>query len=72
MGKKQGIFSNPFRGRSTKCKLLTGAIVLVGIIIAALIGWGISKAVKKTPIVSVILPLYIYPGEGAWDPVYTA
>jgi hypothetical protein len=72
MGKKD-ILPNPFRGRSTKCKILTAAIALSVIVVGALIGWGISKAVKKkAPIVSVILPLYIYPGEGAWTPVYTA
>lgn len=34
---------------------------------------GMVRGLHKAPLqVSVIVPLYIYPSEGAWDPLYTA
>ena len=64
---------NPFEGRSTQCKLVTvglGAFFVV--LVITLLAWGIPKALQKDPAVSVLLPLYVYPTPGAWDPVYNA
>lgn len=61
-----------FRERSNKCKIYS-AFILAGIlIVVGLIAFGISKAVRHPTNVSVIVPLYIYPNEGAWDPLYNA
>ena len=65
--------SNPFRERSTKCKIFSSVIAVVIGVATGLIIWGIYKAVHKVAIgVAVILPLYIYPEPGSWDPLYSA
>jgi hypothetical protein len=72
-GKPKSFRWNPFQGRSRRCKIIVIAVVLFICVAAALLGWGIHKAVQKTyNNMAVILPLYIYPFEGVWDPLYTA
>ena len=63
---------NPFKGRSSKCKVITAGIVLFVCVGAALLGWGLHKLLHKTYPMTVFLPLWIYPEVGAWDPLYTA
>ena len=64
------------KGRSRRCKILTAAGVLGVIVVASLLGWGIPRAMreneKSNDAVAVIVPLYIYPNEGAWTPLYNA
>ena len=71
MGKRTG-GCNPFRDRSRKCKITTGVIIfIIVVVVASLIGWGVHKnKTQSSPTVSVIVPLYLYPSEGAWDPLY--
>ena len=46
---------------------LVGILIVIGVI-----AFGITRALRKPTKVSVIVPLYIYPDEGAWDPLYNA
>jgi len=67
-----------FEGRSRKWKIAAAALVLSVIVVASLLGWGIPRALRKAGsnngngAVAVLLPLYIYPSAGAWDPLYSA
>jgi hypothetical protein len=61
-----------FRKKSNRCKIYTAFILVDVLIVIALVSFGITRALKKSTNVSVIVPLYIYPNEGAWDPLYNA
>jgi hypothetical protein len=60
------------RKRSNKCKIYSAFILIDALIIIGLIAFGIARALTQPTNVSVIVPLYIYPDEGAWDPLYNA
>ena len=63
---------NPIKGRSIKCKITTAVVGLVALLVVVLLPIELSKRLRKQPKLSVILPLYSYPDEGVWDPLYTA
>jgi hypothetical protein len=63
------------RLRTRKCLAIIVTILLFVALAVALLGWGIHKAVTRNESpafypLAVILPLYVYPEPGAWDPLY--
>ena len=71
--KRCGFGQNLFKGGSKRCVIITAAVLLAvaaGIVVLAV---ELHKK-SRTPSypLTVILPLYIYPTPGAWDPLYTA
>lgn len=61
-----------FRKKSNKYKIYSVFILIDALIVIGLIAFGITRALRRPANVSVIVPLYIYPDEGAWDPLYNA
>jgi hypothetical protein len=70
-GKSTSIL-NTFRGRSRKWKIVATAVGLFLLIVIILLACIPKFLHKNPPPTSIIVPLYIYPEEGAWDPLYTA
>ena len=50
-------------------------MLLIAIIVGVAVGIGVSLSEKKEPRnlpTTVLVPLYIYPNPGAWDPLFRA
>ena len=70
--KKHPSVATYFRKQSNKCKIYTAFLLVDVLILIGVLAFGITRALRRPTKVSVIMPLYIYPDEGAWDPLYNA
>jgi hypothetical protein len=69
----QKIYYKLWSGRSKKCRYVTYFILADVFVVIGLIILGLVTGLRQpSDPVSVIVPLYLYPSEGAWDPLYTA
>jgi len=73
----EGIHSIVARQKRTRrLRLIIAAIVVLAVIVAIVIPVGIIVSKKKPNVKgiasTIIVPLYIYPGPNAWDPLYNA
>ena len=68
------LFKQGKQGRSRRFKIILAAVVIVVLLLIIIpLAVVLPKRKKSThPICSILLPLYIYPADGAWDPIFQA